>query len=75
MQRSASGWFEFLRGGREGGKDTHAVWNVVVDYLLRPVISRWADSGFGLDLGGDLADFDVLGLIWVLIWLIVVICI
>ena len=46
-------FFDFNRGGKQGGIETPDQWWVVIDHLLEPAVLRWCELGLGFQLCGD----------------------
>ena len=46
-----SDWFPYTKGGRQGGAETPEVFNLVVEFLLEPVIEEWRQRGLGFTMG------------------------
>ena len=42
-----SEYFDFLRGGKEGGVDTPDIFAAVMEYILEPCVQEWHKSGAG----------------------------
>eukprot|EP00959_Pyramimonas_sp_CCMP1952_P272876 5704326-Pyramimonas_sp.AAC.1 len=51
-----SAYFDFLRGGKQGGVDTPALFTLVMEYILAPCTHRWANKScppYGIQCDGD----------------------
>ena len=44
----ATDFFEFLRGGKQGGVDTPDLFNIMIEYLLHSLVLSWDERGFGV---------------------------
>ena len=42
--------FDFRKGGKQGGVETPDEWNMLVEFLLEPLVRSWRERGFGIQL-------------------------
>ena len=45
--------FSWTRGGKQGGKETPDVWNVLVETAMEDLVRSWSSRHFGFDFGDD----------------------
>ena len=45
-----SDFFNFNRGGKQGGVETPDEWRILIDYVLEPVVRIWNSNGVGFKL-------------------------
>ena len=42
-----SEWFEFSKGGRQGGSETPGLFNTIMEMIAEPLVESWKARGFG----------------------------
>eukprot|EP00973_Karenia_brevis_P046696 6478738-Karenia_brevis.AAC.1 len=38
--------FPFQKGGRQGGVETPSLFNIILDYMLEPLVDTWSVQGY-----------------------------
>eukprot|EP00973_Karenia_brevis_P038554 5319653-Karenia_brevis.AAC.1 len=54
--------FRFQRGGKQGGVETPAEFNVMVETLMQPVVASWKERGYGFKFREE--DEALTHLVW-----------
>jgi len=39
--------FAYHKGGRQGGVETPPIWNIIMDFLLGPLVRKWDEQKYG----------------------------
>ena len=53
-------FFNFTKGGKQGGIETLDQWRMLVDHLLEPVVQKWCALGLGVKLVDDDGENDII---------------
>ncbi|CAK0827067.1 unnamed protein product, partial [Prorocentrum cordatum] len=47
-------FFNYERGGKQGGVETPDCWNAIVECASEPVVANWSEQGWGVRYDGNL---------------------
>ena len=59
-------FFDFEKGGKQGGVESPDQWRAVVDFILEPVVCSWQRRGYGFRIGN--ADDPISKLVNHAVW-------